>query len=228
MRLAGYLRVSTDGQAEDGYGLDVQRGAIKRWAKANGHVIERWCSDEGVSGTIDALDRDGLSCVLGAIESGKAKGLVIARLDRLARSLTVQEAALAHVWRAGGVVYTVDTGEIAQDDPDDPMRTAMRQMIGVFSELERAMITKRMRDGRKEKASRGGYAGGRPALGFRAENRELVADDSEQAALQRIYDLRDTGMSLRQIASCLADEKLSPKKSDRWHPESIRQILARR
>jgi DNA invertase Pin-like site-specific DNA recombinase len=167
MKLAGYLRVSTDSQAEDGYGLDVQRDAIKRWAKKNGHTIERWCSDEGVSGAIEALDRDGLSCVLSAIESGKAGGLIIARLDRLARSLTVQEAALAHIWRAGGSVFAVDTGEVHRDDPDDPMRKAMRQMIGVFSELERAMITKRMRDGRKHKADAGGYAGGRPALGYR-------------------------------------------------------------
>ena len=32
----GYLRVSTDRQAEEGHGLDVQRLAINKWAKAAG------------------------------------------------------------------------------------------------------------------------------------------------------------------------------------------------
>ena len=219
--------MSTDSQAEDGYGLDVQRDAIKRWAKKNGHTIERWCSDEGVSGAIEALDRDGLSCVLSAVESGKVGGLILARLDRLARSLTVQEAALAHIWRAGGSVFAVDTGEIYRDDPDDPMRKAMRQMIGVFSELERAMITKRMRDGRKHKADAGGYAGGRPALGYRAEKKALVADVNEQETVARMTELRASGASLREIVSILTEEGKKPKRGERWHPETIRKVLAR-
>lgn len=232
MKLAAYVRVSTDGQADEGFGLDIQRKSIKRWATANGHRIVRWCSDEGVSGALDALDREGLACVVDAVESGHAEGAVVARLDRLARKLTVQEAALAHLWRAGGSVFAVDGGEVLQDDSDDPMRTAMRQMVGVFSELERSMIAKRMRDGRRAKAERGGYAFGRPGYGFKAEGGELVTDDAQQAALRRIRELRAEGRSYREMADILTAEGHKPKgnkteTSGKWHPESLRRIVAR-
>ena len=64
------------------------------------------------------------------VEDGTASGLVVYKLDELARSLTVQEGTLAKVWGLGGSVFSVDLGEVARDDPDDPMRTAMRQMVG--------------------------------------------------------------------------------------------------
>ena len=75
--------------------------------------------------------------------------------SRLARALTVQEAALAIAWQAGGRVFTADTGEVLRDDPDDPMRTALRQVVGGVAELDRRMVVKRLRDGRAAKASTG-------------------------------------------------------------------------
>jgi DNA invertase Pin-like site-specific DNA recombinase len=79
----------------------------------------------------------------------RAQGLIVARLDRMARAVTIQEALLAIVWQLNGPVFAVDMGgEVPPDDPDDPMRTAMRQMAGVFAELDRRMIVKRLRDGR--------------------------------------------------------------------------------
>lgn len=83
--------------------------------------------DEGISGTKEAADRPGLACALDAVERGQAAGVVVYRLDRLARSLTVQEAVLGHVWRRDGRVFAVDTGEGPADDPSDPMRTFVRQ-----------------------------------------------------------------------------------------------------
>ena len=78
------------------------------------------------------------------------------KLDRLARDLMTQEAALGRVWRHDGRVFTVDKGEILADDPADPMRTAFRQMLGVFAQLERGMIRARMDAGRQAKNERAG------------------------------------------------------------------------
>jgi hypothetical protein len=55
---------------------------------------------------------------------------VVARLARLARALTVQKASLAVAWQAGGHVFTADAGEVLRDDPANPMRTALRQVVG--------------------------------------------------------------------------------------------------
>jgi DNA invertase Pin-like site-specific DNA recombinase len=73
------------------------------------------------------------------------------------------------VWRLKASAFAVDVGEIRADDPDDPMRTAMRQMMGVFSQLERGMIAARLRSGRRLKAERGGYAAEPPGTATRPQ-----------------------------------------------------------
>jgi DNA invertase Pin-like site-specific DNA recombinase len=162
------------------------------------------------------------------VADGEGEALVTYNLTRLARSLAIQEAGLAHVWRAGERVFALDQGEVQPDDPDDPMRRALRQMVGVFSELEKNMIAARLRAARRLKASQGGYAGaGSPPLGFSAEHGELVANPAEQAAVARIGELRASGASIRTICAALTAEGHRPKRSARWHPEMIRRVLAR-
>ncbi len=129
-RAIGYVRVSTERQAEKGSSLADQERLIRSWARTHGYRLVAVHSDEGVSGTCDAVDRRGLTAALETLRGGQAEVLVVLTLDRLARSLTVQEAVLSHAWKAGAQVFTLDAGEVQQDDPDDPMRTALRQMMG--------------------------------------------------------------------------------------------------
>lgn len=226
MRLVGYIRVSTVGQVTEGQGLDIQEQAIRAWSREHRHRLVGLFRDEGVSGAVE--DRQGLTEVLAAIRYNGAEGLVVHSLDRFARSLTIQEAALQAVWQAGGQVFTVDQGEVLQDDPDDPVRTFVRQILGAVSELERGLIARRLRRGRSHKAERGGYAHGAPPLGYRAEGGELVEDPAEMVVVKRIGELRDQGMSLRQIASALTEDGFKPKRSDRWHPQTVSRVLASR
>ena len=227
MRLVAYLRVSTDRQAERGLGLDVQEQAVRAWAKAHGHRLVALCRDEGVSGSNGVEEREGLPEALSMLRGHEAEALIVARLDRLARALTVQEAILGKVWEYGAEVVTADTGLVLRDDPDDPMRTAMRQMAGVFAQLDRSLITKRLRDGRRLKAERGGFAYGAPPLGMRAVGGELVADADETATVERIRQLHSDGRSLREITAVLNTEGHATKRGGRWHPETLRRIVAR-
>ena len=228
MKVVAYLRVSTELQAEKGLGLEVQERAIRSWAKAKGHRIAHWTRDEGLSGANGPDARTGLQDALDALREGRAEGFVTYNLDRLARTLHYQEAILGQVWAMSGTMFTVEDGEVLEDDPDDPMRKAMRQMRGVFSELERGMIRKRMREGRRVKAERGGYAGfGSPSFGQRAEGRELVPEPDEQATLALIEELHRGGKSLREIIAALEEAGRKPKRSSTWHPESVARIVRR-
>src|SRR3954451_714337 len=94
-------------------------------------------------------------------------------LYRLARAVSVHEAVLAEVWgNESCVVFTsVPPQEVPRGDPDDPMRTAMRQMRGGFHELDRRLIAKRLRDGRNAKAENSGHATGSPPYGWRVDTR---------------------------------------------------------
>src|SRR4051794_27540901 len=217
MRLVEYLRVSSETQLE-GFGLDVQRSANRRWARATGHKIVATFTDAGVSGATQAGDRPGLSAALLTLQQPpSAEGVLVARLDRLARALTVQEAALAVAWRAGGRVFTADAGEVLQDDPDDPMRTALRQVVGVFAELDRRMVVKRLRDGRGAKAAAGRHATGPYRYGWRGagkgRSRDAAPHPNEQAVVARVIELRRAGESYRAIAAALDDEGLRPRRA---------------
>jgi DNA invertase Pin-like site-specific DNA recombinase len=227
MRLVAYLRVSTDAQAERGLGLDVQEEQVRRWARANGHRIFDVATDAGVSGSNGIEERRALLDAIRMVEAGEAHGVVVARLDRLARTLTTQEAILAYVWGVGGRVFSVDDGEILEDDPDDPYRTAMRQIRGVFAQLERALIVSRMRAGRRAKAELGGFAYGAPPYGYRAEGGGLVEHPDEQATIARIRELRAEGLSLRVIAERLTADGHAPPRGARWHPNTLARIIGR-
>jgi len=229
MKVVGYTRVSTEKQVRDGFGLDAQRSEISRWAKANGHRVACWCSDEGVSGANGIDTREGLYDALASIRNGDADALVVTSLDRLARQMTQQEGCLAEVWKAGGKVFSLgDGGEVLEDDPDDPMRTAIRQMRGVFAQLERGLIRQRMAKGKREKHSQGGYVGGAPPYGFKSDHRgALHPDPTMQATVERIRQLRGVGMSLRAIVAVLEDERRPTRSGGRWYPATVSRILAR-
>lgn len=235
MRLAGYLRVSSEAQL-DGFGLNVQESAIRSWAKANGHRVVQLCSDEGLSGALDAAERPGLGCALDALAAGTADGVIVARLDRLARQLTVQEAVLAECWKLEGKVFTADTGEVLKDEPDDPMRTAIRQMAGVFAQLDRAMVSKRLRDGRRAKAATGRKAVGDYPYGYhgagKGRERDTAPDESEQRAVRLIVAMRrekPEPRPYREIAKALDAEGIKPRRAtDKpWTPTSVRKIALR-
>lgn len=196
-----------------------------------------WVADEGLSGALDADARPGLTEALDLINAGTADGLIVRDLDRLARSVTAQEAVLAAVWTGTSAEVFTSTGPVPRNDPDDPMRTAYREMTAVFSGLERRMIAKRLRDGRKAKAARGRWAAGRTPYGYRSEkknergrdnpNGKLVEVPAEQETLARMLELSRKGKSSREIAAILTAENRPTKRGSRWQSATVTRILAR-
>jgi DNA invertase Pin-like site-specific DNA recombinase len=230
VKVVGYLRVSTDRQAEHGFGLDVQERAAKAWARRHGHRLVEIHRDEGVSGSNGLDTRIGLADALQSLRDRKAHGLVVPRLDRLARDLVLQETLLGEVRRLGGQVFSCSDAEaeFLVDDPADPSRRLIRQILGAVAEYERAMIALRLRAGRRRKAEQGGYAGdGSPPFGYAAVDGELVPVEAEQATIARARVLRASGASLRAVADRLHEEGHQPRRGQRWHPQTLARVLAR-
>lgn len=223
MQLVASVRVSTREQVENGDGIDIQIRAIKRWARANGHRIVHVARDEGVSGAKNAHERPGLTEALTLIHDGKAHGLIVRDLDRLAREVTIQEAILAEVWNGLNARVFTTSGEVLRDDPDDPMRTAMRKMAGVFHELDRLMIVKRLRDGRSAKAAKGGHPVGRYPYGWGPAG----PIKAQQKALALMLRLRDQGLSTRAIAETLTEQGHPTARGGQWSSPTVARILAR-
>ena len=185
-RVIGYVRVSTQEQIE-GFGLAVQRDGIRAYCKERGLRLVDIASDEGISGSNGLDTRPGLTEALLRVEDHEVSGLVVYRLDRLARDLLLQETILAQMRKHGGEVLSVSEPDI---DSDDPTRILVRQVLGAIAQYERAMIRRRTAAGREKKKAIGGYIGGTAPYGYRAEHGELVRDENEQAVIVRVVSLR--------------------------------------
>lgn len=226
MKVVAYCRVSTTGQ-QDGTSLDEQERAVRAWARAHRHRVVAVHAD-AVSGTAGLEARDGLADALDDVRERRAGGIVVWRLDRLARDLIVQESILREVWSGDAEVFSAASGEAdLRDDPADPSRRLMRQVLGAVAEYERGMTVLRLQRGRRSKARSGGFAYGSPGYGQRAVDGALVPDDREAAAIGRMRELSAAGASLRTIADTLTAEGHRPKRSDRWHPQTVARVLRR-
>jgi len=165
-RAAGYVRVSTAGQAEHGLGLGIQREAIAEYCKREGLELVGVYEDAGISGSNGVEDRIGWPELVDALEDREFSVVVVLRLDRLARDLMLQENMLATVQVLGGDLVSIDEPDLCNGDPT---RTLFRHIKGAISEYEKAMIVARLRAGRRKKARQGGYPGGWVPYGYKLE-----------------------------------------------------------
>jgi DNA invertase Pin-like site-specific DNA recombinase len=218
--------VSVSGEGDS---LDAQEKAIRCWAEREGHAVVAVEADDGASGKLGVAERAGLARALLGVRERDADGIVTHRIDRLSRRLTVQEAVLAEVWKAGGRTFTVDGGEVPQDDPDDPYRTFVRQVMGAAAELERGLIVARMQGGRRRKRSLGGHVGGNAPYGYRVEgagrDARLVEVPEEQAVIREARRLRSRGLALREIAARLDGKGLRSRTGRPWQHTSVASLL---
>lgn len=228
---AAYVRVSTDGQAESGLGLDAQRDAITRWAAYRG-VDLAWYVDAGVSAGKPLDKRPEGRRLAADLAAGRVAGVVVAKLDRLFRdALETLEATRA--WDAAGLaVVLLDLGV----DTATPMGRAFLTMAAAFAELERARIAERTRDAltaaRAQGRRHGALALGETLAETVAQarpngRRDVVAVESEARTVARIVALRAAGMSLRAIAEVLTAEGHATKTGATWFANTVRRVALR-
>src|SRR4051794_35241989 len=105
-RAITYARVSTEDQADSGAGLDAQRVTLDAAMAARGWELVGALVDEGRSG--GNLNRPALTEALELLDAGKADALVVAKLDRLSRSVLDFAAICARAKRKGWAVVALD------------------------------------------------------------------------------------------------------------------------
>ncbi len=226
-RAVGYARVSTDeGEAAaSGFELATQEARIRAYAKALGLPMSEVVTDDGDPGT--ALDRPGLQSLLNSMRAGEVGVVIVAKLDRLSRSLRQLLDLYANEFEGPGIAL-VSVAE--QFDTSLPAGRLFFQVVGSFAEFERDLLTQRVRDGRKAKASRGGYAGGGAPLGYRAFRGTgvLVVDEEGAATVRRVFALEAEGLSRRAIAVKLNGEGRTTAEGKPFTHVQVGRVLDRR
>lgn len=223
--VVGYIRVSTEEQAQDGYGLAAQEARVRAYAAALGLALTEIVVDDGYSG--GKLDRPGLQALLARIEAGEVGTVIIAKIDRLSRSLRDLLNVYAEKFEAHDVAL-VSVAE--QFDTSSPAGRLFFQMVGSFAEFERAVITDRLSGGRKQKAAKGGFAGGKAPLGYAQQkgSKVLALDEEGAAAVRRVFELEAEGLSNQAIADRLNAEGFKTAQGKEFHAAQVWRVRQRR
>jgi DNA invertase Pin-like site-specific DNA recombinase len=210
-KVFGYIRVSGESQVKED-GPVRQRKAIQDYAKANGMRVVEWFVEEAVSGTVESKDRPAFSEMLVALLSNGVRTVLVEHLDRLARDVFVQEGTIKLFKEKNLELISVKQPDLCSDDPN---RVAMRQMMGVFAQLDRANIVLKLRAARQRAKAKTGRCEGRKPFGFR---------EGERPVLSRMKELAAT-MTYKQVADALNAEGFLTRTNGQWFPGTVYNIL---
>jgi len=188
------------------------RGLVNKRHSTGGIRIAKIFREEGVSGTKDLENRPALRQLLTALHSDGVKLVLIEKLDRLARDLMIQESIIADLSRHGFEIRSVTEPDLCSDDPS---RTLIRQVLGAFSQYERAMIVLKLRGARQRMRAKLGRCEGRKPYGARPGEAEVIA---------RMKQLRSQGRSLAGITEML-NRKAKPRTGKQFYSANIARIL---
>lgn len=217
-----YTRVSTDAQGEDGkVSLPEQERMAKACIESKGWRYVRTYEDNGYTGR--NTNRPALQEMLNDVREGKIEAIVIFKLDRLSRKQTdtmniIENDILQHNVDLVSLNETLDT--------TTPWGRAMIGILSSFNQLESENIALRTTMGRYATAREGGYAGGKPPLGYKAVNGKLEIVPEEAEIVRKVFEMRANHMTMQAIADSLNEMGYRSKKGKEFKHSSIQTILA--
>jgi DNA invertase Pin-like site-specific DNA recombinase len=204
MLVFGYVRVSTDQQERSGLGIEAQIEAITHYVERAGHTVE-FIEDTGSGKFVNA----GLRSALTRLHNHEAGALVVAKMDRIARSVAHAADVLNLAHQQGWNLVVLDIAL----DLGTPQGRAMAQMMSVFAELERAMISDRTREALAQRKRRGEPVG-RPRL--------VAGDVVDRIVQERTGQHHSFGAIAKQLTS---EGVLSPAGRPVWQASTVRRIF---
>ena len=215
-----YMRTSSAVNVGEGKDSERrQREAIEAFARHSGHVVVEWFNDPAVSGADPIDTRPGFRALLDRIVSNGVRTVVVEDASRFARTLMVQEAGIATLAGLGVRVLTSRGDDLT--DSDDEMRVAMRQIAGVFSQLEKTRLVKKLRGARQRK---------RQATGKKVEGRKSLAEMYPEAVkaarrLRRASPKTGERLSFREISARLAEAGHLNERGRPFNAQLVRAMI---
>ena len=218
MRAALYARVSREEQAE-GYSLDEQLSAMRRYCEQRGWTVAGEYVDPGFSGT--TANRPALRRVLAACEARELDVLLTHQLDRLARNVGIQINILSSLGRWNvGYLSTVE-----QIDWSTPQGYLFLTMLGAFNEYYVANLRRETRKGKLGRAKAGLSNASHTPYGYLLQEGRHVLDPEQAAVVLFAFEAYATGAySDTQLATLLNGRGQFPH-SGRWAREGVRYLL---
>src|SRR5918995_1476244 len=162
MNIDGYIRVSRVGGRGGGTFISpaTQREKIEKFAELHGHRVVRWHEDLDQPGSKAA--RPGFQAALARVEAGETEGIVVAKLDRFARSVADAAVAIRRVRDADGQLVSVEDNF----DSSTPMGRFAVNMLLSLAELELERIRDSWATAQEHAVRRGVHVASRCPTGY--------------------------------------------------------------
>ena len=190
----GYIRVSTRDQAESGASLASQRAKIEAYAVLHDLELVEVIEDAGHSAK--SLDRPGMTKLLSLIRGRRIGVVVVAKLDRITRSVR-DLGELIELFQRSGVEFASVADRI---DTSTASGRLVLNVMGSVSQWEREAIGERTAEALAVMRSNGRRISRYPPYGYRFNGQGWIEDEREQRAVAIMRQLRAEGLSLRQIS----------------------------
>lgn len=234
MKYYGYGRVSTETQAEKGYGLETQDKEIRKYAEDHGFPLARVFVDAGISGNMKDTDddealnrREALMELLSCLEDGDA--VIVLNTSRLWRSDMTKAIIRRELMKRGARIISIEQPkyDLYTKDPNDYLINAIMEALDVY---ERMSISLKLARGRTVKAKGGDKPAGVCPMGYRYsdDRKHVEVDEVEATAVRLIFTEGQKGHSLQQIASLLNERGMTTKRGKAWSAGSVQVILRNR
>lgn len=193
MRIATYIRVSTQEQAVEGYSIEAQKERLSNYCKAKGWQLVAEYIDGGFSGS--NLDRPQIQKLINDVKSDIFDGILVYKLDRLSRSQKDTLYLIEDVFLKNEISF------ISLNENFDTSTAFGRAMIGilsVFAQLEREQIKERTRMGLEERVKQGKHHSFAP-FGYRYVDKKLIIEPSEAEVVKFIFERVSKNYTFTQI-----------------------------
>ena len=215
MAVYGYVRVSTERQA-DGESLGTQQRIIEGYAMMNGLTLDGVFVERGVSGSKPLGERPEGARLLSVLT---AEDVVITpKLDRMFRSALNALEVLRQLQERGVVLHIIDLGG---DVTGNGISKLVFTILSAVAEAERDRIRERIRDVKADQRKRQRYLGGIVPFGWQiGADGTLTEVPDQQRAIQRIIELRRSGLSFRAISTAIGADGV------RLSHEGVKSVLA--
>ena len=220
-----YTRVSTNEQGISGISIDNQIETLKQYCVQKGLEVVEVITDRGISAGKHLAQREGGQRLLDLIQSKKAHHVVALKLDRLFRNAGDALSTIEKWDKAGISTHLKDFMNGSELDTSSPMGRMVLGISSVFAQFERDLGSQRTKDAlQHKKKNRKAYCRG--VYGYVQKGEEMVEDDSQQAVIGIIKQMRKAGASLRKIAKHLMDQGIQTQRGGiKWYASTIKAIL---
>jgi DNA invertase Pin-like site-specific DNA recombinase len=223
LALDAYIRVSkVAGRSGESFiSPTIQRERIEAWAQMNGAEVTWHEPELDVSG--GTMRRPVFDGILERVRSGQTDGVIVAKLDRFARTLVGALGTLEEFERHNAVLVSVADNL----DLSTPMGKAFLRILLVFAELERDRISESWKTATSNAVDRGIHIAKFTPMGYDKDTDKRLVPNGEGSAVREAFLMRGAHSSRTEIARRL--DQLAPRpKGGRWTPPMVDRIIKNR